>query len=334
MTTAADGTFAWEAVPAGTCSASVDLPGRGTFRGLTTSSPRPDPWVVRLPATCTLRGRVTDSTGAGIADVDLLVTTGGSSSEWVGVASELKGRSGPDGAYRIEGACPGPVRRVFLLPPGAHLAEEQTPQTAPWSFVQAKARQRSGARPRAVPGGCHRSDRRWAKRGSLSTAPRSPRTRRAPDVGVRRARARDRAHGREGRARIEGLALEKHLVHVRHATHYLPEFERAPRRLALAPDGHLRDRLPPAAMVVVLAKEGEVAQKTLRLARGVSVAGRVTGPDGTPVPGATVARVRGQDANRTAEVGRGLSPVDPMACARTRTDDSVWTRSFPRRRFG
>lgn len=179
VATGTDGSFGWDAVPEGTCTASVTVPGRGTYTGFESPSPRPDPWVVRLPAVSAIHGRVADAAGVGIADVDLVVSMRKPAGAPAGTgSSELRGRSGPDGSYRIEGVPPGPVASVWLLPSGVHLAEQQAPPRAPWTGAEVK------------PGRTWRST--WSSRGGApSTSPSSARTARRSRAP--RSRPSDRA---------------------------------------------------------------------------------------------------------------------------------------------
>jgi protocatechuate 3,4-dioxygenase beta subunit len=61
----------------------------------------------------------------------------------------------------------------------------------------------------------------------------------------------------------------------------------------MSPEGVPLGSGPPASLLAVLVKEGDVVRKTLRMARGLSVTGRVTGPDGAPVAEARVTRSGG-----------------------------------------
>ncbi len=287
--TAPDGTFRWDAVPEGTCSASVTVPERGTYSGFETPSPRADPWVLRLPPVSAIRGRVTDSGGAGIADVDLVVSLRRPAAPSAQGSSELKGRSGRDGAYRIEGAPAGVVGSVWLLPSDAHLAEVQAPPLATWSGAEVKAGEdlaldlvlSKGAAVEVTVVGEDGVPLEGAEVTALGAA-----------TGARSAArpAPSKATDREGHARIDGLALGRYVLHVRHATHYLRELEQAPRGYEMTPEGFPITPGPPASLLIVLAKEGDVARKTLRLTRGLAVTGRVTGPDGAPVSEARVSR--------------------------------------------
>ncbi len=291
VATGPDGAFVWEAVPEGTCSASVTVAGRGTYAGFESPAPRGDPWVIRLPAAGAIHGRVLDAAGAGIADVDLVVNVRSAPKAPVVGTAELRGRSGPDGGYRIEGVPPGPVAGVSLLPSGTFLPEQQTPPRAPWSGAEVKAGEdlaldlvlsRGGALEVTVVG---------EDGAPLEGAEVSPLSARAPGGDARSGGGAVTDGG--GRVRIDGLALGRYVLYVRHPTHYLAELEKAPRGYVMSPDGMPVGPAVPSTLVAVLLQEGDVVRKTVRLLRGLAVTGRVTGPDGAAVEGARVSRAGG-----------------------------------------
>ncbi len=299
LTDAGTGEFAWDAVPAGKLSLSVVLPGRMSLSGIEVAVPHEGVFTIRIAGGGTLRGKVSNLVGEAVAGADVVAMVKGTGDvSWV----NARAKTGPDGQWRMEGIPPGPVQSLSVVAQGYTALQQSNPR-APWNGAEVKAGEETTIDVVLKKGGTVLG--RVTEKGSGAPV---------PDVDIQLSRAEmtgyygppaAAATDAEGRFRFDDVALGKYLLVPQSATHWFAPVEAA----VAGSSGAIYDpsgasvRPTPPSLTVVLAKEGETAERDLEAVRGLPVHGRVVGPDGQPVGGATVTSTSGGLGNVSYQWG-------------------------------
>lgn len=311
----ATGAFGFPAVPEGSGTLSVRVPGRLSLN-VRVTTPRKEPLVIRVGAGGVLAGRVRDGSGATVADADVVVSVARADAKGDGVVTGGQGRtkSAADGAYRIEGLPAGTLSEVALAAPGVRARTESAPQ-AKWSGTEV----REGAETTL--------DLVLSRGGSVAGRVLEVKTG-APvvDASVLLLPAQDRwnveslrcAVDAAGRYRFDDVPFGRYVVVATAPRHVLAGLV-APTTMAFDPSaGPAAD-----APLAVVAKEGDVVERDVEMAPGLGVRGTVRGPDGTPVAGATVHPTQGGALSQVVWRwgARWNGESDPVA---TSGEDGTW----------
>ncbi len=288
------GDFALEAVPEGRGSLTVVLPGRISLSGVEVTTPYEGVLVIRVGSGGVLKGTVTNREGLAVAGADVAAWTSAAAGPATasGNASPTmaqgRAKSGPDGAWRMEGVPPGKVGSVTVAATGYSVLM-QAPPRAPWTGAEIRAGQETVIDLVVVKGGAI-----FGRATQTSGGAAVP----IADVQVQLARC-DTSGGwygpapsvttdADGRFRFDDVALGKYVLIPTAASHFSPAVEAAVSgKTAVVYDPNAV-RISPASLTVVLTTEGEEAERNLEMRRGLPVRGRVVGPDGAPVEGAKV----------------------------------------------
>ncbi|MFO0931927.1 MAG: carboxypeptidase regulatory-like domain-containing protein [Planctomycetota bacterium] len=276
------GAFTLEGVPPGRAFLTVRVAGRGEWT-VKTPVPAPDPFVIRVPSGGVVVGRVTDGTGAPVADVDLLVATGLREAPPAGMnGSRGRGKSAADGSFRIEGLFPGRVTTVSMLPPGRPARTEAVGR-ARWTGAEV----RDGAETRLdlvlVRGGVVAG--RVTEAGTKAAVADAEvllfaRPSGGMMMNVEAVRVKVDA---TGAYRFEDVPFGRYAVMPTSAKHYFAPAVARNGPMMWDGSGQGMD-----APWVVVSAEGEVVERDVELTPGLVVVGSVKGPDGAPVAGAEV----------------------------------------------
>lgn len=294
FTEASTGEFALEGVPAGKLTLGVTLPGRMSLSGIEATAPYDGVFVIRIPAGGVLRGSVSNAEGRPIAGADVVANV-----KPVGEAtwSSARAKSASDGTWRMEGVVAGNVTMLSVLAAG-YTFLQQSPPRAPWSGAQVKVGEETRIDVVLKRGGMVAG--RVTEAGTGAGIPEvqielalaeAVRTWYGPGATV--------VTDAEGRYRFDDVALGKYVLLPQSATHWFAPVEAAfsaSTAQIYDPTGATPNPTPPA-LTVVLTKEGEAAERNLEGRKGLPLRGRVVGPDGQPVEGATVSSTTGGFGN-------------------------------------
>lgn len=273
----ATGEFVWPSVPDGKGLINVRVPGR--MFSVMVVTPREDVFVIRVPPGGVVMGKVTDATGAPVSGADLAVATGAQ----VGAGPDAskgassRGKSGPDGTYRIVDVVPGRLTGVSALAEGFLEKRESTP-LAKWSGAEVKVGVEVVV------------DVVLGHGGAIAGRVSDPTGKPVPDADVLVLVAQDRWGERtqssttdaQGRFRFDNVPLGRYVLVARSATHYMAAFAVDPVT-SLDPGASSLD-----APLVVVSRGGETVTRDIEMRPGLSVRGHVVGPDKAPVAGATI----------------------------------------------
>lgn len=282
----ASGEFAFPAVPAGRGTLAVVLPGRCELHGIEVTTPTDEVVTIKVGEGGVVRGRIADAAGQPVASADVTVFTGtaGSSGTTAPGSGTFRAKAGADGTYRMEGVVPGRVTQATAFAAGYTLLS-QSPPRAPWSGAEVKVGAETVVDLVLSKGATIEGRVLLEKTGEpVADA----------EVFVMPVYTGGNWYGMppptpvdaQGRFRAEGLALGKYVLLPRSPTCYFPPVDSISRS-GMSWDGENMPSAPPQ-VTVVLSKEGETAERTLSMRKGLTVVGKVVGPEGAPVEGATV----------------------------------------------
>lgn len=332
---ATDGTgaFTLGAVPDGKGTLVVRVAGLGTFTGFKVTTPTKDEVVLRIGGGGVVRGRILDTSGQAVAAADIAISTAATKPVADGAArgSQLRGRSGADGTYRIEGVVPGAVKSVSVVAAG-YVSLTQYAPAAKWSGTEVKEGVEATIdlvlfRGGAVKGRViDRSDKDGTSAvtnaevfllgggGGLAGGQSSPRVATVDKDGV---------------FRFDAVPLGKYVLYARSPTHYAATgLDGGPSLPGGRPIRSGGETNGPATTVLVLTKDGETFEKNVFMLRGFPVAGVVKGPEGTPVEGAKITS-SGNDPVMNMAWQYGLQPQGALVLATSGPDGRFQVPGLP-----
>lgn len=290
----ATGAFEFPAVPDGRVTLTAVVAGRVEVSHRTRMPPDA-PVVIVVPAGGTLVGQVVDGKGAPLEGVELLVRTGTLLPTGGAVGGgAARGRSGPGGAYRVEGLPAGRITSIAFGGDGVRPRTEQ--QHARWLGTEV----RDGAETRLdlVCGRGGTVAGRVLEAGTGKPLEGAEVTLLAGwGSGGQIAFPMRATADASGRFRFETVPLGRYAVLPSSPGHYFAPAAADPRQRGRgAPvmyDGmtYFPGGGPPSsadAPIVIVSREDEVVERDVELTPGLELRGTVTGPDGAPAGGAAI----------------------------------------------
>lgn len=332
VTSDASGAFTLAAVPDGKGTLSVRVAGRGTFGGFKVVTPTKEVVVLRIGGGGVVRGRVVDTAGQAVAAADVSISTSATRSVPDGSPRNalIRGKTGPDGTYRIEGLVPGAVKSVMVAAAG-YVSLTQYAPAAKWSGTEVKDGVEATIDLVLFRGGSvkGRVFDKTEKDSSSPVANAEVFLLGAPSGTGGQAVPRVATVDKDGAFRFDEVPLGKYVLYARSPTHYVATgLDGGPS----LPGGRMirtgGEANAPATSILVLSKDGETFEKNIFMLKGLPVSGIVKGPDGVAVEGAKVTS-GSNDPFTNMSWQYGLQPQGAMVLATSGPDGRFQVPGLP-----
>ncbi len=321
-----DGAFAFEAVPVGTVSLSLLLPGGRKLSGISVETPHEGDFIVRVASGGgAVEGLVSDANGTPVpgAMIAVSVTPVAKPGEQ-GVATSTKAVAGDDGRYRVENVPPGKVATLqaiaqgflpfqdIMLAPSQEGREIVKGETLTFDIKLSRGGSVAG---RVTLQG---SDRAIAGAEVTLYPSRGPG---ATQVGGPLKATTDAG----GRYSFDKVPKGRYIALAKAEGHFLPQLKpRGSGNNFITMGG---GQVGPGSLTVVVTAEGKEATRDLELARGYQVTGRVVDAGGGGVAGAEIF-ARGYNLQQMAWQW-GIGSVAKESLATSQTDGSFTCEGLP-----
>ncbi len=291
----ATGAFAYPAVPAGKVRIEVAIPGRLRFTSRAIVTPTETEVLIRVAlGTPLLTGVVKGVDGRPIVGARVAASVQRAFQAGAAVAGEpvyvrYFAQSDAEGAFTLGGPFVGALTSLEAAAAG-YVPSATAPPLAAWSGLELAEGRVGRVEIVLYQGGVLEGRVLESGTGQPLAGAEIQVLPMAVDGRMARPPNAKAVSDAQGRYRVEGIAVGRSVLLVRHASHHLPALEaiasRSGQQVYWSPD--MAAASAPPAMTVFIEREGQRVTRDLELSPGVRVTGLVVDGKGAPVAGAEV----------------------------------------------
>jgi|GEM_PF-1813553 len=316
----ATGAFAYPAVPAGKVRIEVSIPGKLRFTSRAIVTPTDAEVVIRVSGgTPLLTGLVRGADGRPIAGARVAASIqrayeAGVPASGEAVSVRYFAQSDSEGAFELGGPFVGALSGLEAAAAG-YVPSSTAPPLASWSGLELAEGRAGRVEIVLYQGGILEGRVLEISTGQPLAGADVQVLPMAVDARMTRPPQSRALSDAQGRYRVEGIAVGRSVLLVRHASHHLPALEAMASRSGNGQVFWSEDMATPVAppsMTIFIEREGQRLTRDLELSPGVGVRGLVVDSQGQPVAGAEV-RARGMGLGQAAwQWGLHTDPGAPL----------------------